>query len=290
MKRLLASKVSVVLFALAGLIALALLSAALRDLSFRPPEPFSFNFGGLPILSGPGSGLNIPVWRYFLFGGLLLLILVVVLFFLDPEVRKRLLLRLLRFALQMVALWLLVTYAYDHGSLKQLLNLLPAAGGSAPAITAQAGVPVYIPPQINPWLVFAVSFGIGLGLVLAGWLVYARRHRSGARLVLADVAGIAREALTDLQPGHNWDDAILRAYTRMHEVVVAERGLIRQPASTPGEFARRMERMGFPGEAVRALTGLFEGVRYGGKTSSQAERDLAASALSAILHYCGRKG
>ena len=33
---------------------------------------------------------------------------------------------------------------------------------------------------------------------------------------------------------------------------------------------------------------LFEAVRYGGQRSSQAERDLAAAALSAILRYCGR--
>jgi len=81
----------------------------------------------------------------------------------------------------------------------------------------------------------------------------------------------------------------VQAYIRMNEVVVAERGLIRQPGSTPSEFAHRMERIGLPAEAVRALTGLFEGVRYGAKTSSPAERDLAAAALKAILHHCGRK-
>jgi hypothetical protein len=48
-----------------------------------------------------------------------------------------------------------------------------------------------------------------------------------------------------------------------------------------------MERAGLPGEAVRTLTRLFEGVRYGRKTTSRAERDLASAALSAILHDCG---
>ena len=71
MKRFLEHKGSVVLLAVAGLIALALLSAALRDLTFRPPEPLSFNFNGFSGAVNPGTGMQIPAWRFFLFGGLL---------------------------------------------------------------------------------------------------------------------------------------------------------------------------------------------------------------------------
>jgi hypothetical protein len=289
MKRLLESKASVALMAITGLIAMLLLSAALRDLTFRLPEPFSFNLGGLLSLSSAGPAVNIPVWRYVVFGGLLFLILAAILFFLDPELRKRILLRLLRFGLEMLALWILLNYAYQRGSLKLLLNLSPAAGASDSAATAQAGAPVYIPPQISPWLVLAVSFVIGLALVLLGWFIYTRRPKLRAGQALDEVAGIAREALNELQPGHNWDDAIVRAYIRMNEVVTSERGLTRQPGSTPSEFAERMERIGLPGEAVRTLTRLFEAVRYGGKISSRAERDLAAAALGAILSNSGRR-
>ena len=288
MKKLIESKIAVLVLAIAGLIALVLLSVALRDISFRPPEPFSFNLGGFSTVVSSGPGMQIPIWKYFLFGGLLLLILTVIMFFLDPELRKRILLRLLRFGLAMAFFWLIITYAFDNGVFRDLLRLPVSAGGGAPSASSPAASPVYAPPQISPWLVFAVSFVIGLALVLLGWFIYVRRLKPRASQARDELAGIAADALNELRAGPDWDDAIVRAYIRMHEVVVAERGLLRQPGNTPSEFSRRMERIGLPVDAVRTLTRLFEAVRYGGKTSSPAERDLAAAALSAILHYCGR--
>ena len=81
----------------------------------------------------------------------------------------------------------------------------------------------------------------------------------------------------------------MRAYVRMNEAVSSARGLVRQPAATPSEFSARMEQAGLPGEAARALTGLFEQVRYGGQSASPQDRDLAAAALNAILRACGVK-
>jgi hypothetical protein len=284
MKKLLKPKVRVLLLACAGLLALVLLSAALRQLTFQPPLPFSFSLSGLLAPVNPGPGLTVPGWKYFLFGGLLLLILAVIMFFLDPELRKRILQRLVRLLIMLAALWFIITTIFKRGSLQQLFNFSPGGSANNFAAASQVGAPVFIPPQINPWLVLAVSFLVGLALVLVGWFIFTRRKQSGNRLELDEVAGIAADALQELGSGRNWDDAIVRAYIRMNEVVLADRLLIRQPGSTPREFAERMERMGLPGEAVRTLTGLFEAVRYGGRTSSPAERDLAAAALSAIVH------
>lgn len=286
MKKFLQSKAAVILLAMGGLLALALLSAALRDFTFRPSEPFSFNFGGLPVMARSGTAIEIPLWKILLFSGLLLTIFVIILLLLDPEVRKRLLLRLLRFVLTMLGIWMLMNYAYERGNLQQVLNLIPAAGAGTSSAT-QSNAAVYVPPQISPWLVFAVSFGVALVLVLIGWFFYTHQPKPRAALALDEIAEIACDALDGLQDGHNWDDAIVRCYIRMSTVVTTERGLIRQPGSTPAEFAQRMERAGLPGEAVRTLTRLFEGVRYGGKISSLAERDLAAAALGAIVHACG---
>jgi hypothetical protein len=288
MKRFLEHKGSVILLAVIGLIALVLLSVALRDLSFRPPEPFSFNFNGVYGSVNPGPGMQIPPWKFFLFSGLLLLILAVIMFFLDEELRKRILIRLLRFGLALAMIWFIATYIFDPSAFRQMFRLPSLAGAPDAATAARAGAPVFTLPQINPWLVFAVSFAIGLGLVLVAWFTYTRRLKFRERLMREEVADIATDALTQLETGRNWDDAIVQAYMRMNEVVVAARGLVRQPGSTPTEFAQRMERIGLPGEAVRTLTGLFEGVRYGSKVSSPAERDLAAAALNAILHYCER--
>ena len=287
MKKLLGSKTAIVLLAIGGLIALTLLSAALRDFSFRPSEPFSFNFGQLSPLS-PGTmpeQKSIPLWKMLLFGSLLLVIFIVLIIFLDPETRKKLLRMLFRFALTMVAFGWAMNYAYEHGGLKKKLEDA-AAGGPNPPGAPPPVLPEYVPPQISPWLVFAVSFGIALALVLIGWFIYTRRPKPARAFSMGELAGIAREAQDELQEGRNWDDAIVRCYVRMNEVATRERGLVRQLGTTPAEFALRMERAGLPGEAVRTLTRLFEGVRYGGKTTVPAERDLASAALSAILHYC----
>jgi len=236
----------------------------------------------------PGGLLGeIPFWKILTFTGLLLLIFVILLVLMDPEVRKRVLLKIFRFAMTMLALWLILNYAYERGNLQQLLNLAGGAPGSPPPGGAATVLPEYAPPVINPWLVLAISFLIALALVFIGWLVYTRRPRLRTVFSKAEIAGIARETLKDLQANQDWENAILRCYVRMNQVVTAERGLIRQVWVTPAEFALRLERAGLPGEAVRTLTRLFERVRYGGQTSSPAERELAAVALSAILHDCG---
>jgi hypothetical protein len=286
MKKLLEYKALILFLAAGGLVALGLLSAALRDFSFRPAEPLAFNLGGTPSLAPAVPLVEVPLWKLLLFGGLLLLIFIILLILLDPETRKRILLKLFRFVMTMVALWYAMTYAYEHGSLKTLLNLTPASAAAA-AVGTGAPVPVYVPPVISPWLVLGVSFLIALALILVGWLIYTRRPAARASFSKHEIAGIAREALKDLQDGQDWENAIVRCYVRMNQVVNAERGLVRQAGATPAEFALRMEKAGLPGEAVQTLTRLFERVRYGGQPSSPAERDLAAAALSAILHDCG---
>jgi hypothetical protein len=287
MKKLLELKLSTGLLASAGFLALVLLVAELRGFVFRPADPFSFSVEGLNMPGGTGPGaVEIPFWKFILFAGLVILILAVILMLIDKQMRKELLTGLLRSFLAVAVLWMLMNATYQRTRERQAQEPGPAAGQSYPP-GAQAPVAKFVSPQLSPWLVLGVSFGVGLALTLAGWRVLTRRSRPSSRLAMDEIAGIAREALEGLQPGADWDEAIVRAYVRMNEVVTEQRGFIRQPGSTPGEFAARMEREGLPGEAVRALTRLFEGVRYGGRNSTPQERDLAAAALSAIAHACG---
>ena len=270
-----------------GLAALVLLSPALRQLAFQPPLPFSLSFSSYAGLVSIGTGEGIPSWKLMLFGLLLVVILVAIFLLLDPEQRKRLLLQLLRLTLIFgLAAWAL-TNLYNRGVLQSFLRGAPAGAENNPTAPIQPAGPAFIPPQVNQWLVFLVSFGVGLGLVLVGWYLYTHQRRQAGSTAMDEVAEIANQALNELQPGRNWDDAIVRAYVRMNDVVQTARHLERHPGSTPREFARRMEQMGLPGEAVRTLTNLFEGVRYGGKTSNPAERELAIAALNAIIHACG---
>lgn len=289
MKKLLNNKTVVFLIALAGLVALALLAAALRDLKFQPAAPVSFNFGSVQVSGAGFTGPpDIAMWRYLLFAALAILIVAIIFVLLDPELRKKLLLRVVQIVIWMLAIGFLLNFAFENGKLNQQSGDNGGPPGWSQSTFNQGDAPVYSPPEISPWVTYTVSFAIGLGLTAVGWLIYSRRQKNSGSSARFELAGIARQALEELKPGGNWDDAIIKAYVRMNEVVVSERGLLRQPGNTPREFALRMERVGLPGEAVRTLTSLFEGVRYGNRSSSLTERDLAAAALSAIVHALGR--
>jgi hypothetical protein len=95
--------------------------------------------------------------------------------------------------------------------------------------------------------------------------------------------------LRDLSSGADWADAITNCYVRMSEAVSSKRGLYRQAAMTPAEFARRLERAGLPSDPVRRLTRLFESVRYGAHKPARTEIDEAVVCLNAILHHCGEE-
>jgi len=288
MKKLLEFKLTIVLLASGGLVALALLAVALRDFAFQAPKPFSLNLiESLPVLADSESTPEMPFWLFLLLGVFLLTMFVISLILLDAATRKRVLFAIFRFVITLLVIWIVMNFAYKRGSLQQLVDQIPAPAAGGGVTFTQTSAPEFTPPQLNYWFVLAVSFGVSLFFVLLVWFIYSHRSRRYDTRALDEIAGIARQALNGLQPGRNWEDAILLAYIRMNEVVTIERGLIRQPGTTPSEFAHRMERVGLPGEAVGTLTHLFEGVRYGGKSASQADRDLAAAALNAILHACG---
>jgi hypothetical protein len=140
-------------------------------------------------------------------------------------------------------------------------------------------------------MTYLISIAVILALLLLTWSLsrwWKRVSRPGpVKDPLDDLAAIARSSLDDLKSGQDWDDVIIGCYARMSEAVSRKRGLFRPQAMTPEEFARRLEKAGLPGDAVRRLTRLFESVRYGGRKSSQNEINEAVSCLTAILHYCG---
>ncbi len=276
----------VLAFSLAGLAALGLLAAALHEVEFQPAGPLPFSFSRpAGLVNGPGM-LNLPFLQWFIVIVLVILVLGFALALINRQTRKRVLLALLRFVLTLLGLWWLFEYSGLRLGREMPLISGEPAGPAALSALQQSPAPEFAPPQVNSWLGFWVSFGLALGLVALLWW-FLRRTQTRQGRPYADLAGIARQALDGLQEGHNWDDAIVAAYIRMNEAVSAERGLIRQPATTPAEFATRMEQAGLPGEAARSLTRLFEQVRYGAQPSTRQERDQAAAALGAILQACG---
>ncbi len=285
MKKILEYRAVILFLALLGLGGLSYLAAGLRNVEFRAPEPFGFDFGETPGGIRLGSALEIPLWQIIPVTVILIFLLVISLLLVDPETRKRLLWIFFRYSLTFAVLF----WAMNNLALKK--NAPDGAVGSPAGLnggTFVAEPPVYTPPQISPWLIFGVSLGLALLFLLVGWVLYMRAQKEQSVAPLAEIAGIARRAIDELGgDGGSWDEAIAQCYIRMNQAVTAQRGLVRQVDMTPSEFAARMERSGLPGEAARALTRLFEQVRYGGMTPTQDDRNLALAALNAILRACG---
>jgi hypothetical protein len=200
---------------------------------------------------------------------------------LSPESRKRVILTILRVSLTAWAIYYALTRFRPEGIFEAEG---PAAGleqGSPFVVTP----PPYSPPVIPPWVNYVVSLSIVLFFAGIGFWLY--RLFRPPRHQFQGFARAARTALKDLAEGRDWDDTVIRCYVQMSEALDRERGLHRQQAMTPQEFASRLEQAGLPSEPVRRLTGLFEKARYGGRKSSQEDVNEAVTCLNAILHAVG---
>ena len=100
------------------------------------------------------------------------------------------------------------------------------------------------------------------------------------------IARAARISLDDLADGRQWGDVVVEAYARMTDAVRVARGMQRDAAWTPREFAEFLAHKGLPASAVNDLTRLFEAARYGGAIADEKARLRAASCLQSILQAC----
>ena len=280
------------MLAVLALAALAILASGLREVSFRAGQIMADSEArsvSLPVTRLIEDLVNIPLWKQLLVWAVMFLIVLIVSTILSPELRRRLILNFLRF---MAIFWVLYYLAKNYGYLFKGLDFIGEQSARHATDTGAATpAPVFTPPQISPALTFLIGLGVALALVGVWWWFNRWWKRRQAFLAmqrpLDDIANIARSSLDDLAAGRAWDDVILNSYFRMSRVVEKRRGLARQHAMTPSEFAARLELAGLPGEAVRRLTRLFEKVRYGAHQSTAEEINEAMTCLSAILHHCG---
>jgi hypothetical protein len=277
---------------LLAILALVLLASGLRDVSFSEPRQFnraeseSISFSVAALVEGLAA---ISRWRQVLFWVGVYLLVLIVTTILSPELRKKLLWAVVRLAILSFAVLYLVQNRERFGFLNfEPLNL--ADPQIAPA-TVNLAPPVFSPPDIPAALTYIISVAVILLTIGLLWLFgrgfSALRLRPVKDLSLDDIATVARSSLRDLSAGGDWEDAIVRCYESMTEVVARKRGFNRDAHLTPSEFASHLERSGLPAEAVRRLTRLFESVRYGARTSSPRESAEAADCLREVLHYCG---
>ncbi len=281
----------ILLFSLLALVALAVLASSLHNVHFEPGrQMISAKIPDSGILAPltDGKSVSTPLWKIILLWVLFLLVFILFFYLLPPEVRKRVLIQAIRFALTAIAiLYALRNRIIDLPS----LNSGQPAEGNSPLIggPSNANVPVFHPPALASWMIYLISLGVTLALLALIWAVYRFWSRFRTRQIspLDAIAGVARTSLDDLAAGYDWGDVIIESYVRMSEAVSTRRGLARTEAMTPREFAARLERAGLPANAVSRLTRLFESVRYGAHHSSQADVNEAVACLNSILQACG---
>jgi hypothetical protein len=291
MRSLLEKKPWVLLFSLAALGALVVLSVSLGKVSFGEAQPIGWEEAeplARPRLQGLGE-----IREELLQSQAILIIAFVVLVglisvLLSPEGRKRMFLLLFRMGVTILALYFLFN---RYPGMFDFLETGPAGEAPySPSIETGASVPppVFTPPQETPILSYAVSLLVVLGVIFVAWKAYQAWQAMNRRPVksLQELARIARSSLRDLSDGQATSDVIMRCYFRMGDVVADKRNLQRGAGMTPAEFAARLEAAGLPGDAVRRLTRLFESVRYGDRKAGPKDVNEAVACLTSILQYC----
>jgi hypothetical protein len=279
-------RVLVVALACLGVSVLVLVAASLRSVELKPAQVFftdegyrSNLFSELTHFVDSAGSLTLGE-ALMLFGGLLVLF-VLILAMLSPEARKRVLLTILRVGLTAWAIIYALSRFRPEGIFGEEALVAPLGDGSPVVGTP----PAYIPPTVPVWATYLVSLVVVLIFAGIGFWLY--RFLRPSNHPIKNLAHAARSALKDLSAGRDWEDAVIRCYVQMSAAIDQARGLHRQQAMTPQEFASRLEQAGLPSEPVRRLTRLFEKARYGGRKSSREDVNEAVTCLTAILHAVG---
>ncbi len=271
--------------------AIIVLASSLHNVRFEPGRPLAMPGASSPPLEVPLKETisKTPLWRILLLWAAFVINFVLFFLLLPPEVRKRILRQLISFALGVLAIILALRYdliklpTFEASPAQDQTLGTAGAGGNAP----EAG---FQPPAMAQWWLVLISFVVLAIILVLLWLAYRWWVGTGSRgfSELGEIRTIAQSSLDEIAAGREWTDVIIQSYARMSETVGRRRGLERHWATTPREFAERLEQAGLPASAVGRLTRLFESARYGTRPSSQADINEAVACLNSILQACGQ--
>lgn len=284
MKSFFGDKVWIILLVFGAFVAIVILASGLGEMEFGQPfvtrleRNNTFDYSDFE----PGSGSR---WFRYLIPAMLL---VMYLLMLGP-VRPQRGISIAKAVFRAIGFILFLTlvlgaFARQGGFLAQeALEGLPLPGESAPG--------EFAPPTLTSGSTLGITllliFVVGILVVFIVNRAFDRFYRPQPGM--DEIAEIARTALTGLSDGEASKNVIIRCYLDMNRMVGEKRGLVRENASTPAEFAGQLARMGLPRGAVDGLTGVFERVRYGGKEADANEIEEAKRCLTLILRACEMK-
>lgn len=269
-----------------GVVMLVLLAASLQSLELKPAQVFFSDRGNQPNIFSEFTNLAknvgaLTLGEALMLVGGFLVIFVLLLAMLSPEARKRLIKTILRVGLTVWAIYYALTKFRPQGVFG--IEAEGAVMEQGPEVTGMP--PPYTPLIVPPLLIYVAS--LLTVLIFAGIGFWLYRFLRPPKSQLQRLTRVARSTLKDISAGRDWDDSVIQCYVRMSEALDQKRGLHRQQAMTPQEFAMRLEQAGLPSDPVRRLTRVFEKARYGGRKSSREDVNEAVTCLTTILHAVG---
>lgn len=283
MKDLFGKRIWIILLALVALTGLIVLASGMKELKFDPPQLVKVE--DLFNLRGFTNGREIPEssWIRYLFPAMIILIFLLFLGPIRPMTAKDLIKMLLRFTLiAFVAMLVLGSVAKQSPLFNNAEQEVTAVPGSA------AGNQTFTAPEVNSTWEFWIAALIVLIVSVIAYIVLNRfiNRWLQPKKGLDEIANIARSTLNDLSGSKVSKNTIIRCYVQMNSAVNEYRGITREAAMTPAEFAEHLENAGLPRDGVQGLTHVFEKVRYGAQEISPDEIKEAKQCLTSILKAC----
>ncbi|MBI5965142.1 MAG: DUF4129 domain-containing protein [Chloroflexi bacterium] len=283
MKSVSGGKIWIIFLALVALTGLIVLASGMKELKFEPPHLVKLE--NLLNLSDAANGSEIPEssWIRYVFPGMIILIFLLFLGPIRPMTAKDLIKMLLRFSLIAIVAMLVL------GGIAQKNSLFNNNEQEATAIPGSSGDPQnFSPPVVSSTWEFWIAALIVVVVSVVLYIVFNRfidkwfQPKKG----LDEIADIARSTLNDLSGKKVSKNTIIGCYVRMNSAVNEYRGITREAAMTPAEFAQHLEHAGLPRDGVQGLTHLFEKVRYGTQNIGTEEIKEAKQCLTSILKAC----
>src|SRR4029450_3972436 len=98
---------------------------------------------------------------------------------------------------------------------------------------------------------------------------------------------LAQAAIENIQAGGDVQSVVLRCYLEMSQVLAQQRGLERERAMTPREFAQHLAASGVRDQHIQQLTRLFECAGYGAQPPSPQDERGARECSTAMAKAYG---